>query len=458
MIKNEYNKNIIANKLKSDFKNEESNELNFSNLVDRYAIKTGKNACIIDTYRDELYCMSFTDFTKSYSNLKQEFYHRRGVETEYASKTFLESDDTKRFSDVVFNPKGDHLENEFNMFTGFYYPNKGQKIEDNKVSIIINLLDTLTNDRFGTEYILNWTSHSLQKPWERPETNIFFLGNQGTGKSIFCEYLLSKLFKKYHKTLSDSSVFEGSWNDELIGKLMIYLDEAVYSGDKKVANRVKNFTTGKTLNVKKKFFDSFEMNNYARIIGSSNNVNIAAVEKLDRRNVIFRTSDENIGNREYFNNVIKFIDENIDLIFNYFMNRDISNFNTRDIPYTEVKDEVRKENLEVHEEFLIELVDKLSDKEIETYLDKEKIIKNDNLLYVEKHYLYQQYLTFAKVVRPSKYKHETKNKFTSIFEECFGREVSVSKRLSDGEVHRCFVFNYDSIKDKVMNHLKINNI
>jgi hypothetical protein len=75
----------------------------------------------------------------------------------------------------------------------------------------------------------------------------------------------------------------------------------------------------------------FESNNYLPI----------KIENGDRRNVIFKTSNEWKNNFEYFDGLNKtFTHEFYNELYNFFINRDLTNFNTRFIPITNINNDM----------------------------------------------------------------------------------------------------------------------
>ncbi len=451
----DYNKKIINDKLTDRFKNDVNNQVNLNNLISRYIITTGSNVGVIDTHsKDLIKFISEADFKFITRNLKEEKFSKNGMKTEYAYKEFFESDRVKTISKIVFNPNGTGRD-EYNLFNGFNFENNDKTINDDDVSLVINLIHELTGyNNEGTQYVLNWISHIIQKPGERALTNIYFKGFQGVGKSIITENLLGSILGKYHHTVMDLSPFEGNFNDELVGKLLINFEEAIFNGDKKTANKIKSFTTGKKLNVKKKFADTFSINNYARIIGSSNNDNVAAVEKGERRNIIFNSSQDKKGDFEYFISIVNFIEENTELLFNYFANRDISKYDPKVLPKTEASEEARIENLDSFEEFLLELNSDLYELEVGNDCS---FSKNENI-YVMKTYLYDRFVKFNKNTCPSKYKIDTNYKFTKKINDVFGDISSKQRFKLDEKSHNCFVFNKQEMSEKIKNYIGLTKI
>jgi len=62
------------------------------------------------------------------------------------------------------------------------------------IDLLLNHIGVLSgNDAGGTQYIINYLAHAIQKPGELPRVALVFQSDQGTGKNIFFENFVRKL-------------------------------------------------------------------------------------------------------------------------------------------------------------------------------------------------------------------------------------------------------------------------
>ena len=80
-----------------------------------------------------------------------------------------------------------------NTFNGF----RAEKLPDcqaKNIDLFLNHINILSgNDEKGTQYIINYLAHSLQKPGELPRVALVFQSDQGVGKNIFFENFVKNL-------------------------------------------------------------------------------------------------------------------------------------------------------------------------------------------------------------------------------------------------------------------------
>jgi hypothetical protein len=104
---------------------------------------------------------------------------------------------------------------------------------------------------------------------------------------------------------------------------------------------LKSLITDNTCTIESTFVNSRVIDNVSNFIFVSNNFLPIKIENGDRRYVIFKTSHECKNNFEYFDGLYKmFITEFYYTLYNYFINIDLNNFNTRLIPITDIKNDM----------------------------------------------------------------------------------------------------------------------
>lgn len=184
-------------------------------------------------------------------------------------------------------------------------------------------------------YLLRYFAHMLQRPEEKPGIIIVLLGGQGTGKGTFFR-ILRAIWGRTALQVSDIQEVIGHFNAVLERNFIIFMDEALFSGDKKALDRLKSLVTEPTCRVEQKYQPARTIDSYHRFFAASNHDHFAHVEQDDRRFVFLRVSDDAKGNHQFFSQLSTAIDDPaiIDALVYELMNLDISHFNVRQKPQT----------------------------------------------------------------------------------------------------------------------------
>jgi hypothetical protein len=121
----------------------------------------------------------------------------------------------------------------------------------------------------GGDYLKVWIASMFQQPFE-PLPYLFLYGEQGSGKSILHE-AISMLMTKGVVRADCALTSTGSFNGELEGAVLGVIEETDLSGQKTTAyNRIKDWTTGRTINIHRKGITPYTARNSLKFIQCSN--------------------------------------------------------------------------------------------------------------------------------------------------------------------------------------------
>ena len=162
------------------------------------------------------------------------------------------------------------------------------------------------------EYLKNWVCKFVSG--NKMKTGLYIKGIEGVGKSIIAEFLMFKVLGKHNcQTVSDPSCFlPGSFNDHLIGKILVLLEEIPSSSShawKCLYNSLKPWITNPIIEIKKKYSSNTTMQNIATLMLISNNKCINIGEN-DRRWFMPDVSMKYVGNKKYFVDLAALCDSN----------------------------------------------------------------------------------------------------------------------------------------------------
>ncbi len=309
---------------------------------------------------------------------------------------WLKDSNMRYYDDVqVFPPPLKCPSNIFNLWTCFdmekieNYENDEEAIEffKNHIKIMCN------HEEVVYDYILKWIAQMIQYPAIKSGIVPTFIAKQGAGKgSIF--NLLEKLLGK-SKTLYTSTPSQNVWgkfNGLMTNALLVNLDELKKKEFNGSDDVYKSLVTEPTLNINEKGQKQKRMNSFHRLINTTNNGDSQYFPKDNRRDVVTQSSNELIGNHDYFNKYYAYLD-NIDAmksVFEYFKSiPNLDKFRNIKKPKTKYQQNMEDETVDPVESWLRDFI-KNNYKEEEVEVDKSTLYLSFNE-FIKKYYPEHKY-------------------------------------------------------------------
>jgi len=256
---------------------------------------------------------------------------------------WMESEQRKEKLRKYFNPVVDIDEEDenFNLFRGFNHSKKDMELwgDDNIKPLTDHILNIWCkgNKRY-CEYVLNYFSWIYQKPNQKTKVMLCVKSKyEGAGKSLTINKIFEGLGKEYIFSSADKDQVLGRFNGQMSSKLIIVLEEAFFSGDKRCKSKLKEYITGEVIPIEKKGIDMYDEDAYHNYISFSNETWYAPVDNGSRRYFCLEASNKYAGvqdkeKAEYFNKIAELDSRNI---AKFFYERDITDFNPRKFELTE---------------------------------------------------------------------------------------------------------------------------
>ena len=279
-------------------------------------------------------------------------------------KIWVESMYRAEYEHINFRPeekvkgKGYYVGKDYNVFQGFAITRQSAiKPEQGDIE---SLLDHILNiwckgNKEHYEYVLNWQAHVVQKPTIKTGVMIGLRSTkQGAGKNLGISHLQAIIGRKHQCSLSKASHVIGDFNAMLSGKTLVVLDEAIWGGMKKDKSSIKTLITEPTVPIRLMRTDAYQEDSYHNIMAFSNEKNFWPTEHGARRDFLLECDNKWAGeqtdeSKAYFDKIIA-VDPAKYAHFLY--NRDISEFNVRKVPITDLQREQAADNLDTVDAWL----------------------------------------------------------------------------------------------------------
>jgi hypothetical protein len=192
-----------------------------------------------------------------------------------------------------------------------------------------------SDDKASSEYLLNYLAHMLQKPEEKSRIMIVFLGGEGTGKGTF-EVILRKIFSATTLLISDVESVIGGFNAQLERAYAVFMDEALFHGNKRATERLKSYVTSDFIQIEEKQMPKRSIESFHRFFAASNSEHFAHIDPDNRRMFYLKVSERFKGNSLYWDKIYHAINNGEVAAMVYdLLTRDLSNFVIQNRPQSQ---------------------------------------------------------------------------------------------------------------------------
>ncbi len=243
---------------------------------------------------------------------------------------FLISPETDCFEGVEFNPTST-TNGLLNLWVGpTIVPKKGlwTLIEAFLREIICD------GDNAAYNYLLSYIAHALQQPEDKPGVMIILLGGQGVGKGTLGR-IIQKIWSVTFVQLNNIDNITGNFNAVLERSYFIFLDEALFAGNRRASDALKSLVTEPFVQINEKFQPSRQIRSYHRFVAATNADHFKNTERDDRRDFTLRVSEDKKGDFGYWTALNQEIGNGgAEALAHDLMAMDLTDFNVRDKPNT----------------------------------------------------------------------------------------------------------------------------
>ncbi len=237
---------------------------------------------------------------------------------------------------VVFKPGTIASEDEYNEWRGFAVTRSARR---DKVRGLIRHIYRHTCSRHKTnfKYLMKWCAWIFQHPDQHTEVAVMLLGErQGSGKSTVPQTLRKIIGGAHAMSVNKKGQLVGDFNEHLSRKILLQVEEAVWSGDRQAADSLKDLITSDVFSVHPKFRKARNEVNYLNILFCSNHDHAIALGINERRNFVLDVDESRVGDRAYWDSLYADLDNGgygqfLDLLLRV----NLKGWHPRDMPVTE---------------------------------------------------------------------------------------------------------------------------
>jgi hypothetical protein len=159
------------------------------------------------------------------------------------------------------------------------------KSKNGNIQPFLDFIDYLIPNKKEQETLLDWCTTLIAKPHIKMDFGVLLVSEaQGIGKTTLASNILAPLVGQHNTSQpSEEMITNSAFNSWLSCVRLIVVNE-IYSGHSwKAYNRLKGVITDKTIDVNKKFQNTYTIENYAHIVACSNSMKALKMDEDDRR-------------------------------------------------------------------------------------------------------------------------------------------------------------------------------
>lgn len=212
-------------------------------------------------------------------------------------KNWLESPKKRKYVRLVFSPGFETNEDEYNLWTGFTF----EPTEHGDCSLFLDHIraNICNGNAEHFHWVMCWMADLIQRPGRKPGVALVLRGGEGTGKGVFAD-MFGELISRHYMAITNPEHIVGRFNSHLANKILVFMDEAACSGDKKNQGIIYGLVTEPTAAIELKGKDVAPVQNFLRLILSSNHNWMVPANIDARRWAVFDVADHAKQNEAYF--------------------------------------------------------------------------------------------------------------------------------------------------------------
>jgi hypothetical protein len=274
------------------------------------------------------------------------------------SRAWLESPLRRSYRRIVFQPDADRVRpDEYNIWKGFAVTPRAEGSCD---QFLAHLHDNVAQgNKDYARWITAWLAQIIQQPAKKPGTSLVLRGEPGVGKTIVGE-VMRLLLRRHYVRIARSEQIVGRFNGRLKHALLLHADEGFWAGDRAAEGVLKDLITSDLIYIEFKGREAIELDNYIRLLVTSNAKWVVPAALDERRFAVFDVGQAKQKNRAYFGAMWKELTDDqyagAGRLLDHFQRFDLSSIDLGIIPTTPALQEQKIHNLDSEEAWLLDLL------------------------------------------------------------------------------------------------------
>jgi hypothetical protein len=257
---------------------------------------------------------------------------RIGSRTVAVADLWLKSPARREYEGLCFVPGDEGPRGHYNLWKGFAVePNANancQRLLEHFHEIVCGGSDELN------DWVIAWFAALVQKPREKYGTALAFIGQQGAGKTLPGQ-AVGYLFGPHYQLVADSRFIVGRFNSHLAGTLLLQADEGFWAGDRTAEGKLKDLITGAKHQIEFKGREPVTVDNYVRLLVTSNHDWVVPASMDQRRFAVLEVSSARANDHDYFDKIIEELKAGgYGALLHYLQNFDLTGIQLRVPPAT----------------------------------------------------------------------------------------------------------------------------
>lgn len=209
---------------------------------------------------------------------------------------WLVHSDRRTYRGLIFEP-GRERPDHYNLWQGFSFePDEAGDWSIFREHLLKNVCQ---EDEELYSWVFGWFAHIIQFPGIKSGTSLSLRGPQGAGKTIVGK-IFGRLLQRHYTLIDQERYLFGNFNSHMASTILLHSDEGFWGGDPRHVGKLKSLVTSDTQRIEQKGRDSLQVNNYLRLLITTNEDWVIPAAFDERRFAVLDIGTGNQQDRDYF--------------------------------------------------------------------------------------------------------------------------------------------------------------
>jgi len=247
-----------------------------------------------------------------------------------------------------FNPSEDLIYQSIEVT----YVNTYQQVDitpqQGDVTVMLEFFEYMFDNEGEREVIMDYIAYLVQHPGRKVRWMPVIKGKSGIGKSTIVHTILTPILgvNNVHN-IDNNTMVGGSFNAWQLDAQLVVLHElqlgTTLKEKKQLTDSLKSFITDEYFMAHRKGVDPYQVENHANVLSFTNEENAIAITIDERRYCMIR-SEAVPRPEDYYGDLRTWAKDNVEEMYYFFKNRDLTIFTPNTLPRTQYTDQVKEQS------------------------------------------------------------------------------------------------------------------